>query len=97
MRALFFCKRSGGTFFRCGHCGEDTQVTPHLSGEELRRVRDLDKLDELVPTARQLVLGNKLIALICCGCFKEVEAKMSDVAPRSLPDLDNAGNLLGDF
>lgn len=97
MRALFFYKRSGGSFWRCGHCGEDFPVDQRLSGFELRKVRDVDELQENVPDALPLTIGNTLIGLICSGCFKDVTAKLSNVAPRSLPDLDNAGHLLGDF
>jgi len=96
-KALFFYKRTGGTFWRCGHCGEDFAVASHRSGLELRKLRDPEQLEKQVPEARQLLLGNTLIALICGDCCKPVTAKLSDVAPRSLPDCDRAGNLLGDF
>lgn len=96
-KALFFTKRVGGTFWRCGHCGEDFAVPFTCSGFELRKVRDPARLEELVPEARHLTVGVTLIALICGECVKPVTAKLSEMAPRSLPDLDRAGNLLGDF
>ena len=96
-KSLFFTKRAGGTFWRCGHCGEDFNVEHHRSGFELRKMRDADQLAKQVPQAQHLMLGNVLLALICSECVKPVTAKICDMAPRSLPDCDGAGNLLGDF
>lgn len=45
---------------------------------------------------QHLRLANILLAMICSECVNPITAKLSDLAPRSFPDCDGAGRLLGD-
>lgn len=80
-RSMLFYKRSGGPgvhFWRCGCCGNDT---------ELREA-----------PALLLQMGNRVLGLVCESCKREVSERLSALyGVRSFPDLDAAGNLLGDF
>lgn len=96
--SLFFAKRCGGTHWRCGYCGKDYEIDSPDSPAALRRkVRDTDQLAAFVPGAYELMIGNRLVSLICDECAKPVLAELGRLAPRSVVDVDDAGNLLGDF
>jgi hypothetical protein len=99
MRALFFNKRCGGVFWRCGHCGEDQELTkpPDTAIGLCRQVRDTDKIELVAPGCLPLLLGSLLVAFVCPGCARPVREALGQLAPRSLPDVDTAANLLGDF
>jgi hypothetical protein len=97
-RALFFNKRVGGVFWRCGCCGEDQELTKPVDTARglCGRVRDTDRLELVAPGALPLLLGNTLVALVCAGCSRAVLGDLARLAPRSLVDTDLQANLLGD-
>lgn len=99
--SIFFRKRCGdGSYWRCGCCGKDYEES---------RARALGRCNDPRAARRQfsatgtvqdgvmLQIGNRVVALICADCIKPVTAELGRIAPRSLVDVDNAGNLLGDF
>lgn len=98
-RSLFFNKRAGGVWWRCGHCGDDQEVTHPVDSARgmCRRIRDTDRLELAAPGARPLLLGNQLVALVCESCSKAVLGELGRLAPRSIVDVDPQANLLGDF
>lgn len=97
--SLFFAKRCGGVHWRCGCCGKDQEIyKPVDSAAGLRRVvRDTDKLELAAPGSSPLICGTTLVALICGECKAQVVGELGRIAPRSVVDIDNAANLLGDF
>lgn len=109
-RSLFFEKRAGGVHYRCGCCGVDQQIETAFPARKVARLvlqSGPDHLDALVrgpshngvrgPAPAPLMLGAKLVALICTDCAAPVLQAMELQAPRSYVDTDEHANLLGDF
>jgi hypothetical protein len=109
-RSLFFEKRSGGVHYRCGNCGVDQQIEtgfPALKVARLVLQAGPDHIESIArgpstngvrgPAPAPLMLGAKLVALICPGCCPQTLREMEERAPRSYVDTDDRANLLGDF
>jgi hypothetical protein len=109
-RSLFFEKRRGGVFYRCGCCGVDQEIETSFPARKVARLAlqaGPDHLDTIArgpshngvrgPAPAPLMLGAKLVALICPECAAPVLQAMELQAPRSYVDTDEQANLLGDF
>lgn len=80
-RGLYFAKRSGGPDRVWWRCG--------CCGQDQ---------DFRERQGASLMLGNRLFGNVCEACRKDVSEKLSELyGVRAFPDLDDAGNLLGDF
>ena len=109
-RSLFFEKRCGGVHYRCGNCGVDQQIEtgfPALKVARLVVQAGPDGLESFArgpstngvrgPAPAPLMLGAKLIALVCPSCCAPTREAVERLAPRSYVDTDDRCNLLGDF